>query len=143
MTFRHGLNVVAVALAVFALTSCSDEASTEDASTTSSAPAKAHIRGTAYTFNTPDPIAGAKVSLLEHPEISTTTLWMVPGVPGTVGPPASWASRLAVALSPMARIAPVFGSTATKAPSTSGNCVSDHSPLGPWMRRTTASNSTA
>ena len=73
MTFRHGLNVVAVALAVFALTSCSDEASTEDASTTSSAPAKAHIRGTAYTFNTPDPIAGATISVLEEPDISTTT----------------------------------------------------------------------
>jgi hypothetical protein len=32
-----------------------------------------HIRGTAYTFNTPDPIAGAKVSLVELPDIAAVT----------------------------------------------------------------------
>jgi hypothetical protein len=36
-------------------------------------PAVAHIRGTAYTFNTPDPIAGATVTVDEIPGISAIT----------------------------------------------------------------------
>lgn len=31
------------------------------------------IRGTAYTFNTPDPIAGAVIKVVEFPEVSATT----------------------------------------------------------------------
>ena len=37
-----------------------------------------------------------------------------------------------------ARTAPVRGSIATSAPSTSGSCVSDHCPFGPLRTRTTA-----
>jgi len=33
----------------------------------------AHVRGTAYTFNTPDPIAGATVSVHELPDVHATT----------------------------------------------------------------------
>lgn len=37
------------------------------------AAAVGHIRGTAYTFNTPDPIAGATVTVVELPGVSATT----------------------------------------------------------------------
>ncbi|MDP2293727.1 MAG: hypothetical protein Q8M22_21305 [Actinomycetota bacterium] len=46
---------------------------TTDAPTTEPAATVAHIRGTAYTFNTPDPIAGATIKVAEHPELSATT----------------------------------------------------------------------
>lgn len=32
-----------------------------------------HLRGTAYTFNTPDPIAGATIKVVELPEVSAVT----------------------------------------------------------------------
>ena len=32
-----------------------------------------HLRGTAYTFNTPDPIAGATITIVELPGLSATT----------------------------------------------------------------------
>ena len=47
------------------------EAPTTEAPTTE-APL-AHIRGTAYTFNTPDPIAGATITVDELPGVSATT----------------------------------------------------------------------
>lgn len=84
--------LVAVSLAVAALAACSDSGSstpttgapttpapttgapsTTGAPATSGAPAEGHIRGTAYTFNTPDPIAGATISLVEFPEITAVT----------------------------------------------------------------------
>jgi len=48
------------------------DAPTTDAPATTAA-AVGHIRGTAYTFNTPDPIAGATISIVELPGITTTT----------------------------------------------------------------------
>jgi hypothetical protein len=64
-----------------AVTATSDEATTTAAATTTpdtmpdttAAATEGHIRGTAYTFNTPDPIAGATVSLVEFPEITAVT----------------------------------------------------------------------
>jgi hypothetical protein len=52
------------------------EVPTTDASTTTvvhTVPPVAHIRGTAYTFNTPDPIAGARIAVEELPDISAIT----------------------------------------------------------------------
>jgi hypothetical protein len=40
---------------------------------TETAPVVAHLRGTAYTFNTPDPIAGATVKVHELPDVATVT----------------------------------------------------------------------
>lgn len=39
----------------------------------STEPAMAHLRGTAYTFNTSDPIAGATILVEEYPDVSATT----------------------------------------------------------------------
>jgi len=39
----------------------------------STAPATATVKGTAYTFNTPDPIAGATIKVEELPSVSATT----------------------------------------------------------------------
>lgn len=36
-------------------------------------PVVAHLRGTAYTFNTPDPIPGATIKVEEYPDLSTVT----------------------------------------------------------------------
>lgn len=36
-------------------------------------PAVGHVRGTAYTFNTPDPIAGATIMVEELPDVSAVT----------------------------------------------------------------------
>ncbi|MEN9643423.1 MAG: hypothetical protein RL238_92 [Actinomycetota bacterium] len=49
-----------------------------DAPTTTEAPtttvaAVGHLRGTAYTFNTPDPIAGATIKVVELPDVSAVT----------------------------------------------------------------------
>lgn len=71
------LAVLAVALAAGA--ACSDSGSSAvstSAVTTvvpTTVPAVAHIRGTAYTFNTPDPIAGATIKVEELPDVSATT----------------------------------------------------------------------
>jgi hypothetical protein len=40
--------------------------------TTTAAPLT-HVRGTAYTFNTPDPIAGATIKVVELPDVAATT----------------------------------------------------------------------
>lgn len=37
------------------------------------APPVGHLRGTAYTFNTPDPIAGATIKVVELPDVSAVT----------------------------------------------------------------------
>jgi len=92
--FRHRTSLVAIAVSLTALTACSGSDATTEAgaadtmaattaapdttTVTTEAPAPTtppmgHIRGTAYTFNTPDPIAGATVSLVEMPEISAVT----------------------------------------------------------------------
>ena len=54
----------------------SDVAATTPDSTIAAAPAPAApitIRGTAYTFNTPDPIVGAEIRVAELPDVSATT----------------------------------------------------------------------
>ena len=48
------------------------DAVTTDAPETTDA-AVAHIRGTAYTFNTPTPIAGATIKVVEFPDVAVTT----------------------------------------------------------------------
>lgn len=52
-----------------------EPATTERATTApaTTEPAVGHLRGTAYTFNTPDPIAGATVSVHELPDVSAIT----------------------------------------------------------------------
>ena len=40
---------------------------------TTTVAAVGHLRGTAYTFNTPDPIAGATIKVVELPELSAVT----------------------------------------------------------------------
>lgn len=92
--FRTRATVATIAVALCSLAACSgddpvSEAGASDTVATTAAapettvqvteppapttPPMGHIRGTAYTFNTPDPIAGATVSLVEMPEISTVT----------------------------------------------------------------------
>lgn len=84
---RHRLLLLALPVLTLA---CSDDgdsagssaAPTNTAAATTEAPttaapttvaATAHIRGTAYTFNTPDPIAGATIKAEELPDVSTVT----------------------------------------------------------------------
>lgn|GEM_PF-3371432 len=57
---------------VSAPTTAPTTASTTTASTTTVA-TMAHLRGTAYTFNTPDPIAGATIRVEELPDVSAVT----------------------------------------------------------------------
>lgn len=78
------------AFAALSLVACSSDSTTSAAPETTAAPETSagadttaapettelvmgSITGTAYTFNTPDPIAGARVYIEEYPEISTTT----------------------------------------------------------------------
>lgn len=87
------LRTTLLALATLTFAACSDDGAgtapttaapgTTAAAASSTAPAtttpattiaaEGHIRGTAYTFNTPDPIAGATISLVEFPDITATT----------------------------------------------------------------------
>ena len=86
---RHHLLLLALALLVVA---CSDDggdkaadgsaaatsasastAAAKTAAPTTAAAEPAHIRGTAYTFNTPDPIAGATIKAEELPDVSAVT----------------------------------------------------------------------
>ena len=55
-----------------AATTTTVPATTTPAPTTPPA-AVAHVRGTAYTFNTPDPIAGATIRVEELPDVSAVT----------------------------------------------------------------------
>ncbi len=49
------------------------EPATTEPATTDTTTGVGHIRGTAYTFNTPDPIVGATVRVHELPDVSATT----------------------------------------------------------------------
>jgi len=83
---RHRLLLLALPVLTLACSDDGDSAGSSAAPTTAAATteapttaapttvaATAHIRGTAYTFNTPDPIAGATIKAEELPDVSAVT----------------------------------------------------------------------